>query len=228
MSDATYRIVRLIGVPAFRVSASPIVLNHGRVPPRGALILAPNHLSHYDVPCLMAETRRNIDFVSVAEFLKVPWVGLLFRGMNCMFLDRGRADPATVKAAVDRLRRGRMVAMFPEGRIRDWEESVVHGHPFKPGVVRIAQLANAPIVPCVVLGTAAYRRTSSWHPHRAIRYGINYGEPMRVRTDLEPEAARAEFTERLAAAYVSLYRELRRAMPPGARPQEPAPRRTPP
>lgn len=218
MSDATYRIVRTIGVPAFRVSASPVVLNHGRLPPRGAAILAPNHLSHYDVPCLMAETRRNIDFVSVAEFLKVPWVAMFFRAMNCMFLDRGRADPATVRAAVDRLRRGRLVALFPEGRIRDFGESVVHGHPFKPGVVRIAQLAGAPIVPCVVLGTAPYRRVTSWLPHRAIRYGINYGEPMRVRTDLEPEAARADLTRRLSAAYVDLYQELRRAMPPGARP----------
>ena len=218
MSDATYRIVRLIGVPAFRVSASPVVLNHGRVPPRGAVLLAPNHLSHYDVPCLMAETRRNIDFVSVAEFLKVPGVGPLFRAMNCMFLDRGRADPATVKAAVDRLRRGRLVAMFPEGRIRDFDESVVHGHPFKPGVVRIAQLADAPVVPCVVLGTAPYRRPTSWLPHRAIRYGINYGEPMRLRPDLDPDAGRADLTQRLSAAYVSLYRELRAALPPGERP----------
>ena len=218
MSDATYRIVRLIGVPAFRVSASPVVLNHGRLPPRGPVLLAPNHLSHYDVPCLMAETRRNIDFVSVAEFLKVPGVGPLFRAMNCMFLDRGRADPATVKAAVDRLRQGRLVAMFPEGRIREWEDSVVHGHPFKPGVVRIAQLAGAPVVPCVVLGTAPYRRPTSWLPHRAIRYGINYGEPMRLRPDLDPDAGRADLTQRLSAAYVSLYRELRAALPPGERP----------
>jgi 1-acyl-sn-glycerol-3-phosphate acyltransferase len=97
------------------VSASPVVLNHGRIPPRGPVLLAPNHLSHYDVPALMAETRRNIDFVSSVEFRRTPIVGPLFRAMNCMFLDRGRADPATAKAIVDRLRRGRLVAMFPEG-----------------------------------------------------------------------------------------------------------------
>jgi hypothetical protein len=69
----------------------------------------------------------------------------------------------------------------------------------------------------VVIGPAAFKRVTSWLPLRAVWYGVNYGEPLRPRTDLEPEAARAELTGRLSAAYVSLYAELRRVMPRGVR-----------
>jgi 1-acyl-sn-glycerol-3-phosphate acyltransferase len=215
MSDFTYSLVRGIGYPAFWVSSSPVVLHRDRVPRAGPAILASNHLSHYDVPCLMAASPRHIDFMSVVEFLRKPWVGTLFRAMNCFFLDRGRADPRAVRVAVDRLRAGRLIAMFPEGQIRAWDESVIHGRPFKPGVAKLAYLAGAPIVPCVVLGTGAYRRFAAWLPLRRTRYGVIFGQPLIARTDLDERAALDEFVARLAAAYVSLYRELRAAMPPG-------------
>ncbi|HEX8916652.1 MAG TPA: lysophospholipid acyltransferase family protein, partial [Humisphaera sp.] len=143
MSDLTYRLVRAIGYPAFWTSSSPVYLHRDRVPRAGAAILAATHLSPYDVPCLMAASPRNVDFMSVVEFLRKPLVGRLFRWMNCFFLDRGRADARAVREALARLRAGRMIGMFPEGRIRGWDESVVHGRPFKPGVARLAVLAGA-------------------------------------------------------------------------------------
>jgi 1-acyl-sn-glycerol-3-phosphate acyltransferase len=213
MSDFTYRLIRGIGYPAFWVSSRPVWLHRERVPRTGPMILAPTHLSHYDVPCLMAATPRNLDFMSITEFLKKPWVARFFRAMNCFFLDRGRVDAATVREALHRLEQGRAIAMFPEGRVREWEESAVHGRPFKPGVARIAQLSGAPIVPCVVLGTGAYKRFASWLPVKRVRYLVNYGEPLTARDDLPPETAQADLVERLGRAYVELYQELRAKMP---------------
>jgi 1-acyl-sn-glycerol-3-phosphate acyltransferase len=222
MSDLTYRLIRDIGYHAFWVSSSPVWLHRERVPRRGPVILAPTHLSPFDVPCIMASLWRPLDFMSVAEFLKKPWVARFFRAMNCLFLDRGRIDPATMREAVRRLQRGRALVMFPEGRIREWKDSVVHGHPFKPGVARIAQMTGTPVIPCVVLGTDAYMKSSSWLPLQKTKYGINYGQPLTARKDLPPEESQAELTARLAAAYVDLYRELRQKMPPGTVPPDPA------
>jgi 1-acyl-sn-glycerol-3-phosphate acyltransferase len=159
--------------------------------------------------------------MSVVEFLRKPFVGRLFTGMNCFFLDRGRVDARAVREAVARLRAGRMIVMFPEGRIREWTDSVVHGKPFKPGVARLAVLAGAPVVPCVVLGTAAYKRFTSWLPLRRTKYGMNFGEPLTPRADLDADAAEADLTARLAAAYVSLYAELRPLLPAEACPAVP-------
>src|SRR3954469_19872947 len=69
MSDLTYKIIHHLGYPAFWTSSSPVVLHRDRVPRRGAFILAANHLSPFDVPCLMATVPRNLDFMSVVEFL---------------------------------------------------------------------------------------------------------------------------------------------------------------
>jgi 1-acyl-sn-glycerol-3-phosphate acyltransferase len=185
------------------------------------MILAPTHLSPFDVPCLMATSPRAIDFLSITDFENKWFVGSLFRRTNCLFLDRGRVDPHTVREAVRRLKKGRALAMFPEGHIREWENSVVHGKPFKPGVARIAQIANAPIVPSVVLGTNVFMKAKSWFPGARTKYGVNFGQPIHPREDLSAEESQQDLVRRLSGAYVELYRELRPMLPAAATPPEP-------
>ncbi|HEX8914724.1 MAG TPA: hypothetical protein VF796_20400, partial [Humisphaera sp.] len=72
------------------------------------------------------------------------------------------------------------------------------------------------VVPCVVLGTGAYSRFACWLPLRRTRYGVNFGQPLEPRTDVDADAAEADLTARLAAAYVALYEELRPRLPAGA------------
>jgi 1-acyl-sn-glycerol-3-phosphate acyltransferase len=194
-----------VGKHPFWLSSVPTILHRQRVPRRGAFILASNHLSPYDVPVLMRSTPRKLDFVSITEVFAKPWVGWFFGHMNAFPLDRSRADPRTVKVILDRLGRGRVVAMFPEGRIRAQADSVIHGKPFRPGVARIARLAGVPIVPVVVWGSGAYARASGWLPLRRTRYGIHYGEPIAPGDEAETE-------RRLAAAYCALFNELAEAM----------------
>lgn len=212
MPDSSYRMVVNLCLPAWRVCTNPVILGRNNVPRTGAAILAPTHLSHYDVPALMGETPRNIDFMSVVEFLSVPFVGRLFTQVNCFFLDRSRNDPRAVRTALDRLRKGRLVSMFPEGRIRDFADSIIHGKPFKPGLARLAVMAGAPVVPCIVLDGDKFKKFTAWLPLMRTRYGVIYGKPIAPRTDLTESDAIADLTTRLAAAYPALYAELRAAM----------------
>lgn len=195
----------LIGRFPFWVSSRPVVLHADRAGRAGAYLLASNHLSPYDVPLLMRSTPRLLDFVSVVEIFREPFVGWFFGHMNAFPLDRSRKDPKTVRIVVDRLAAGRVVAMFPEGRVRAEGESVIHGGPFRPGVARIAQLASVPIVPVVVWGSGGYARPVNWLPLRRVRYGVAYGQPIEAHNIADAEA-------QLAAAYQQLYAELRDAM----------------
>lgn len=207
MSDFFYNTVWTLGYPAFWTSSRPIVLHCERVQRVGAYILAANHLSPYDIPCLMAVHPRVIDFVSIREVMGKPFVGWLFRNMGAFALDRSRADPTTVRVILERLARGRVVAMFPEGRIPTRENSVLHGGPTRGGIGRLAQLAQVPIVPCVILGTVAYSRFTSWLPLRRTIYAVNFGEAI-VPADpsIDPDGRNCEL--QLSAAYGSLYAEL--------------------
>jgi 1-acyl-sn-glycerol-3-phosphate acyltransferase len=210
MSDFSYRLIRAIGYPIFWITARPVVLNVQRADRPGAYILAANHLSPYDIPGLMAVTPRNLDFLSIVEMLKNPVVARLFRMMNCTFVDRTKTDASAAQGLSSRLRRGRVVAMFPEAGIRTIETSVVNGGPFKPGCIRLAQLTGVPVIPCVILGTTAYDKFASWYPLRAVRFGVSYGNAIEVAPKEDPSIA----TEKLRLAYLQLYNELKQALPP--------------
>ena len=215
MSDLAYKIVWHTCHPVIWVTSRPTVLHRERVDVPGAYILAPNHLSPYDVPCLMAASPRNLDFVSIVEAFRNPLVALLYGSVNVFPLDRSRPDSPTVRIILDRLRRGRVVAMFPEGSLRDEQNSVLVGAPFKPGVARIAQLADAPVVPTVIVGTKGYANPLKWAPIRGLRYGVNFGEPIRVRKDVDKAEAVTLFLGEMKQAYLDLHAELRAAMSKG-------------
>jgi 1-acyl-sn-glycerol-3-phosphate acyltransferase len=212
MSDFSYNVVWWLCYPPFWVSSSPVVLHADRARRPGAYILAPNHLSALDVPCVMAISPRPLDFLSIVEMGRKPFVGWFFSKANTFFVDRGAVDTAGVRIVLDRLGKGRVVAMFPEASIRTEATSVVNGGRFKPGVARLAHMADAPIVPCVILGVDAYRKILNWLPLRRVKYGVIFGEPVVPRKDLERAEAVDVMVGELKRAYVELYAELSRAM----------------
>jgi len=209
MSDAFYQFVRFVGRPAFWSSSRPTVLHADRLDAPGAMLIAPNHLSPYDVPCLMASTRQLLDFVSIVELFRNPLSRWFLTGMNAFPLDRGRIDAPTTRRILDRLQRGRKVVMFPEGQIRNPQNSLLVGGMFKPTVPRLAHLAGVPIVPCVILGTGAYSRSTAWLPRARTRYGVNFGEPLTLGAEARTDWAHANDTMR--RVYQALYAELTEA-----------------
>ena len=211
MSDAFYRFVRFVGRPAFWTSSRPTVLHAERLDAPGAMLIAPNHLSPYDVPCLMASTRQLLDFVSIVELFRNPVTGWFLGSMNAFPLDRGRVDAGTTRRILDRLERGRKVVMFPEGRIRTAADSLLAAGGFNPSVARLARLAGVPIVPCVVLATGAYARPAAWLPVRRTRYAVGFGEAIVVERREDEVAECARGVERLKGAYEDLYAALTEA-----------------
>src|SRR4051812_42664091 len=110
MSDSFYKWVVRIGYHAFWVSARPVVLHRDRVvDPDGPYILAPNHLSPYDVPCLRAEMPgwKLLDFLSISELFQTRLSAWCLRSVNAFPLDRSRADSPTVRIILGRLAKGR-------------------------------------------------------------------------------------------------------------------------
>jgi len=206
--DRFYRVVVAAGRLVFRVASRPVVLHGARVPSRGGVLLASNHTSPYDVACLMSACRRPIDFVSIVEVKERPLVGAFFRRLNCMFLDRHRSDAVTAREILDRLRDGRLVGIFPEGRLTTAESSVLRGGEITSGIGQLAQVARVPVVPCVVLDTGNFAGLAPWLPLRRTRYAVAFGNPLEVRGDLPRSAARADLEERWRSGLLELEAEL--------------------
>jgi 1-acyl-sn-glycerol-3-phosphate acyltransferase len=212
MSDFIYDWVVRICKPAFTISSSPVVLHRERLNQPGAYILAPTHTSAFDVPCLMKESPRRLDFVSITELYRNPLVAAFFNAMNVFPLDRSRPDSPTVRTILQRLRQGRAVVMFPEGRIRRPDESVLNGGDIKPGVAKVARLAQVPVIPAVVIDTGLYARPASWLPVRGTRFGIAFGPPLRAPAAVGEAESGAGLLAAVKRSYRELHAELLQAM----------------
>jgi 1-acyl-sn-glycerol-3-phosphate acyltransferase len=172
-------------------------------------LLAGNHISHFDPFIISSVVRRKIDWMAMAEFFPLPLLGLFLRAVDAFPADRDRADHTTIRTAIERLKQGRIVGIFPEGGIRDGERSILEGAPLRAGASALAHIAGVPILPCVIVGSDRLYAKRSWLPWRRTPIWIAFGDPIPPFRDLEKAAARAHIEHQLAAAFKHLYVELR-------------------
>jgi 1-acyl-sn-glycerol-3-phosphate acyltransferase len=177
----------------------------------GGFILASNHISHFDPFIFSGIVRRKIDWMTMAEFFPVPVVGLFLRAVDAFPADRDRANRATIRTAIDRLRNGRVVGIFPEGGIRDGKNSILEGAPARSGVSTLSHMAGVPVLPCVILGSDRLYNKKRWIPLRRTPIWIAFGEPILVNNELSKSASRREIEEEFANALNHLSQELTEA-----------------
>jgi 1-acyl-sn-glycerol-3-phosphate acyltransferase len=101
------------------------------------------------------------------------------------------------------------VGLFPEGGIRDGARSLLEGAPLRPGAATLAQIADVPVVPCVILGTDRFYSKKQWLPFRRTPVWIAFGKPISCFPELQKSQARERIESELAAAFKNLYAELR-------------------
>jgi 1-acyl-sn-glycerol-3-phosphate acyltransferase len=107
---------------------------------------------------MIAASPRPLRFLIAREQYDRWYLRGLFRAIGCIPVERTRNPRAALKAARAALAAGEVVALFPHGRIH------LDHHPpapLKRGVVTLAQLSGAPIVPLRVEGVRAQGLTVS-------------------------------------------------------------------
>jgi pimeloyl-ACP methyl ester carboxylesterase len=122
--------------------------------------------------------------------------------------DRDRADRKTIRTAIERLKDGRVIGLFPEGGIRDGVHSLLEGAPLRPGASTLAHIAGVPILPCVVLGSDRFYSIKRWLPLRRTPIWMAFGKPISHFPELQKSQARERIESELAAAFKNLYTEL--------------------
>ncbi|HKL20416.1 MAG TPA: (d)CMP kinase, partial [Tichowtungia sp.] len=121
------------------------------VPQTGGVILAANHASYLDPPAVGASSRRMrmTHFMARDTLFRNPLMGWWFRKSGVIPLDREKGDLKAMKTAIQLLKDGACVALFPEGtRSEDGELQ-----PPKPGVGFLVAKGEAPVVPIYVHGS---------------------------------------------------------------------------
>jgi 1-acyl-sn-glycerol-3-phosphate acyltransferase len=122
------------------------------IPANTKIILAANHDSYLDIPVLMMLTKEPVFFVAKAELLKIPLFGKFFKTVD---VPVDRDDPEdgrkAFKGALEKLKQGFHLAIFPEGGIKKGKKVL---SPLKSGVFRMAEATGATIIPIYIAETA--------------------------------------------------------------------------
>ena len=159
------RLLQAIDVCYARIYHQVIVRAPHCLPHRGAAILVCNHTSHIDPLMIQSVCPRLITWMMTREFYDLKYLTWLFRSIGAIRVERSGRDMAALRAAIRSLEEGRVLGIFPEGKI----ESTPDLLPFQTGVALIAIKTGVPIYPAYLDGTQRKKElmASLLHPQRA-------------------------------------------------------------
>jgi 1-acyl-sn-glycerol-3-phosphate acyltransferase len=173
------------------------------LPEDTGFVLAANHTSNMDPWPLGMPIwpKRYLRFMAKSELFN-PVLAPFLRAGGAFKVRRGEGDVEAMRTAIDLVRDGEIVVMFPEGTRRAKglrKKRTARAH---TGAARIALSAEAPLVPAAIAGTDRLTRLG---PFR-----VSFGKPLDL-SDLEgldPKHAATEATDRLMTRIEELYAEL--------------------
>lgn len=127
------------------------VIGTAPLPEHGPAILIANHTCGIDHMILQAGCQRVLGFMIAQEYYDHRLCHPFCKILSCIPVRRDGRDVAATRAALRALAQGRVVPIFPEGRITP--ASGREFGPAKPGAAFIALHANVPVIPAYIRGT---------------------------------------------------------------------------
>ena len=192
-----YRILRFIIKPIYWLLYCPRIINKKMIPKVEAVIICGNHYHAFDQFNVMFATKRVLHYMAKKEYFdgehslfgdpKKPskfgiavskW--LVHNAKMVIRTDRNANTEEAKKAALDVLKSGKALGLFPEGTRNKTEEFLL---PFKFGAVSMAQKTGAYLVPFAITGEYKARL------FRKRNLSIRFGEAFKVPKDMDLEKA---------------------------------------
>lgn len=207
-AEPVFRTLEIAAGVALRATGTNISfdgLEH--LPTSGGAVIAINHTGYIDfLPAALAGTarKRRLRFMIKAEMKEVRVVNFLITRTKTIPVDRKSGHDAYAEA-VQRLREGELVAVYPEATIsRAFELKE-----FKSGAARMALEAQVPVIPLIVWG--AHRIWTKDHPKSLGRNKIPI--IVEVGPALLPVGSAAELEGQLRTAMTQILHQVQERYP---------------
>ena len=178
MSTVVYGILWILSRVVGRVFLHYRTRGVEHVPATGGVLLAANHASYADIPLLGCGVRRRLFYLGRANLFPSPLLGRILRSLGWIPLKTERWDRTAFRSAVELLKAGKAVVIFPEGtRTPDGMLQ-----PGKPGIGRLVAEAQCPVVPVYLRGTyQVLPMGASWLRRYPVE--VLFGESMDFREE---------------------------------------------
>lgn len=131
-----------------------IVRGQENIPSDSAVLFVGNHRSYFDIVLTYSHFPGITGYVAKKEMLR--WVLLKdwMKAIHCLFLDRDNIKEGlkTILKGVEEVKSGTSLCIFPEGTRNRVNDTFL---PFHEGSFKIAEKGGVPVVPMVILNSAA-------------------------------------------------------------------------
>jgi 1-acyl-sn-glycerol-3-phosphate acyltransferase len=165
------------------------------VPPVGPAIVICNHTSGLDPLLIQSCSNRLIVWMMAREYYEIQALGWVFRTIEAIPVQRNGRDLAAMRSALRALEQGRILGIFPEGKIERTRDLL----PFQTGVALLAAKAKVPIYPAFLDGNQRGKEMTEtfFHP---ISASLRFGKPVQLDYGNVDRATLESNTEKLAGA----------------------------
>ena len=146
---SAHAVLHRLGLPgALRRLYRIEVVGAERIPADGGAIVVANHESIWDPFVLGVATPREIHYMAKAELFRLRPLAAVLRALNAFPVERGSGDHAAISEAAQRLRRGELLGIFPQGTSIPERQNGWHR-----GAARLALATGVAVVPVRLTGT---------------------------------------------------------------------------
>lgn len=154
MSSFWYKFLRIILKPIYKLYYNPKIYNKENLKVDGPIIIAGNHIHLMDQCNIIISTKRVVTYMAKKEYFdswKTRW---FFKVVGCIPVNRGSKEDTSKEKALEVLKSGGAIGIFPEGTRNKTKEKLL---PFKYGAVSMAEKTNATIIPFAEVGEYKFR-----------------------------------------------------------------------
>lgn len=149
-----------------------------RLPWKGPAILVCNHVSGLDPLLIQSACRRLVIWMMAREYYDLKSLTWLYKMVDAIPVERSGRDLSATRAALRALGQGRIVGIFPEGKIETSRDLL----PFQTGVALMAIKTDVQVYPAYLDGTQRGKEmvNAVAHPNAA---HIRFGPPVQFPRD---------------------------------------------
>lgn len=176
------------------------VIGEENVPDEPVLFIG-NHRSYFDILLTYSRCRRLTGYVAKKEMEKIPLLSTWMKNLYCLFLDRDnmREGLKTILQAIDYVKNGISICIFPEGTRNRTDAPLLEFH---AGSLKIAEKAQCPIVPMTIANAEQIFEAHS-PCIRKTKVIIEYGEPIETKNldRTQQKALTSQVVARISETY---------------------------